>query len=478
MRASIPLRIRMRLPSTRLPRQLVAMIVTAFAALAFAQVSGAQEFIRGAPLQYEPSTPAADTAAPKSSAPTTATARPRSVPVYDADGSVAVPVASEKAMRYYYSGLVIWLLNAFLGMAILLVLCFSGFAARMRDFAQRAGSNWFLTIVLYWALFSTLLFLVKLPLSYYAGFVNEHAFGLSNQTHADWMIYKLKSLAVTIAGGALVLWIPYLLLKKSPTRWWFYAGLAAFPVVVFSIFIQPIVIEPIFNDFGPVKNPALEQKILKLAERSGIEHARVFEVDKSRETKSTNAYVTGIGQTQRIVFWDTLTASMSDEQVLSVMGHEIGHYVLNHIWKLIAFTLLLMLLMLYIVHRLAHMVISRFQRRLGFTMLSDIASLPLILLLLSTTSIVHTPIGNAVNRQVEHEADVFTLELTRDNRAAAEGFVQLIDDNLDNPRPHWLDQLLRGSHPTNAERIEFANTYKPWMTGQPLRYGALIKPEK
>ena len=452
----------------------MASWVTAVAVLAFAPVSGATEPVRQAAEQHE----ATATAAATSAVVTAAFAAPvRATVSYNADGTVAVPVASERVMHYYHAGLVARLINVTLWFAILMLLCFGGYSARMRCFADRVTGNGFLSIPAYWVLFAILIFLVMLPLNYYTGFVMEQEAGMSTQTRTDWAIKQFKWLAVSALGGALTLWIPYLLLRKQPARWWLFVSLAAFPVLVVFFLIRPIVIDPLFNDFGPVKNTKLEQKLLNLAQRAGVDNARVFEVDTHGAAKAINVYAAGIGGSSRIVFWDTLSATLSEDQVLVVLSHEIGHHVLNHLWKSIATFMALLLISLYFVHRVAHALIARHAGRLGFATLSDIASLPLILLLFGMATTVRIPIENAVDRHLEHDADVFALELTHNNRAAAEGHVPLIDADLDNPRPHWFDQLMFGSHPTPAERIEFANTYRPWATGQPLRYGELIKPQ-
>jgi Zn-dependent protease with chaperone function len=224
-----------------------------------------------------------------------------------------------------------------------------------------------------------------------------------------------------------------------------------------------------------MKNKGLEARILQLADRAGIEDGRVYEVDKSADTNTLNAYVAGVGGTKRIVLWDTIIARLDEPQLLFVMGHEMGHYVLNHIWKALAIFSVLIGVLLYAVHRVAGVVIGRYEGRFGFSELSDVASLPLIMLLFSLAFLVVSPIVLGINRHFEHEADRFGLEITRANRPAALSFVRLQQDNLANPRPHWLVRLFRASHPTLAERIEFANSYRPWETGQPLVYEHLFK---
>jgi Zn-dependent protease with chaperone function len=286
----------------------------------------------------------------------------------------------------------------------------------------------------------------------------------------------MKAVVVGGLGLSLVLWIPYLLLRRSPKRWWLYAGLASIPIATLVLVITPIWVDPLFNDFGPMKDTALEARILSLARRVGIEGSRVYEVDKSVDTRTLNAYVTGVGSTKRIVLWDTILTRLEPEQVLFVTAHEMGHFVLRHTLTFILGTAALITLSLYVVHRIAGSLIVRFSRRFGFEQLSDLASFPLLLLLGSIVSLVLIPVLLTLSRYQEHEADRFALEVTRDNRTAATTFVRLQEENLSVPRPGPLYMLWRGSHPALGDRIDFANRYRPWESKDRLRYDRLVRP--
>ena len=410
----------------------------------------------------------------QSSAPSSSTAATPPPAARD-QSPVAVPEPSEKAMARYRSGIVLWVADTVWGFVLPALILFTGVSARMRDWAVRIGRKRFFVIAIYFAIFSAITYVIDLPRAYYEEFVREHAYGLSNQTFTKWMSDSVTALAVSIVIGALFLWVPYLLLRKSPRRWWLYTSLLAVPFLMLIIVVTPIFIEPLFNTFGPMKNKTLEQHILQLANRAGIEGGRVYEVDKSTDTKALNAYVTGLGATKRIVLWDTTIARLDEPELLFVMGHEMGHYVLGHIWKFVTLFSCLILVTLYGIHRTAGWLITRYQARLGFTELADVASLPLLLLLVSLGFLVASPFALAYGRHAEHEADRFGLEITRDNHSAATAFVKLQQDNLSNPRPHWLLKLLRADHPPLGERIDFCNSYRPWEQGQPLAYEHLFK---
>jgi STE24 endopeptidase len=427
-------------------RALLAVLILDFALL-LAPASRAQQ----------PPAPAQASAAPPASAP------------------VPVPPPSEKAMRFYRSGNVLWAVATIWGLLVPALLLFTGLSARMRDAARAVGRNWFLTVAIYGILFTLAMAVLSLPLDYYADFVRPHAYGLSDQTAAKWWGDQAKGLIIGCVAIALFLWIPYLLLRKSPRRWWLYSGLTAFPLLLLLLFITPIWIDPLFNKFGPMKNKALESQILALADRAGIEGGRVYEVEKSVDTKTVNAYVNGLGGSKRIVLWDTILAKLSPPEVLFVMGHEMGHYVLDHTWQLLLLGTAVALFGAWVIHLTAGELIARYQARFGFTELADVASLPLMALLFSIVSLVLSPAILAFGRHVEHEADRFGLEITRDNHDCATAFVKLQQENLSNPRPGLLYKLWRADHPPLGERIDFCNEYRPWETGQPLRYGDKIR---
>jgi STE24 endopeptidase len=249
-----------------------------------------------------------------------------------------------------------------------------------------------------------------------------------------------------------------------------YTAAAAIPFIVVANLVAPIWIAPLFNTFEPMRDKTLETRILALADRAGIEGSRVFEVNKSVDTKTLNAYVAGVWQTKRIVLWDTIIARMNDRELLFVMGHEMGHYVLGHVWQLVALSSLLILALLFAAYKTMGAIVARWADRFGFSDLADVASLPLLLLVTSVFSLVIAPVQLALTRHLEHEADRFGLEITQTNHSAGTAFVKLQQDALGNPWPGPLFKLWRAHHPPLGERIEFSNDYHPWREGAPLRY--------
>jgi Zn-dependent protease with chaperone function len=177
-----------------------------------------------------------------------------------------------------------------------------------------------------------------------------------------------------------------------------------------------------------------------------------------------NAYVTGVFATKRIVLWDTLIKKLDEKELLVVMGHEMGHYVLGHVVRSILLSSVITLLGLFLVDWSGRRLVARNAKRLGFDRLSDIASLPLVMMLLELIFLILSPVALAYSRYQEHEADQFALDLTHSNHSGARAFVKLQEENLSNPRPGADYIFFRASHPSIGDRIDFCNSYHPWVT--------------
>ncbi len=389
---------------------------------------------------------------------------------------VDVPRPSALALQFERGGNWLWVVNHIWALAVPALLLFTGASARLRDLAAWIGRTWFFTIGVYVVLYTATVFVASLPLSYFQGYIRLHAYGLSEQTLGRWLGNALKFQMVSMAVGFCFACVPFWLLARSPRRWWLWTTLLTVPFLFGVMLLKPIWVDPLFNDFGRMRDEALERDILALARRAGIEASRVFEVDKSRDTKTVNAYVTGVLGAKRIVLWDTLVDKLGEKELLFVMAHEMGHYALGHVVRSVLLSTLGILASLFVVDRVGRLLIGRFRERFGFDRLSDVASVPLLLLVMEMTSLVVIPAAFAYSRHQEHEADRFALELTRSNRSGALAFGKFVRENLSNPRPNPLLRPWRATHPSIGERIEFCNSYHPWSRGQPLRYGALFRP--
>jgi STE24 endopeptidase len=361
--------------------------------------------------------------------------------------------------RLYFVGTA-W---AFGTLALLLL---TPLSRRMRDAAERVTKRPFVRDMIYVALFIVAMAVLDLPLAYYSGFVVPHQFDLTTQSLGNWTVELLKGIGVSILISMPVGALTFLAIRRF-RQWWLAVWLGSIPLILLAVVIQPILLDPVFNDFQPLKNQELRQKLLDLASRAGIEGGRVYQVDKSKQTTTMNAYVNGIGPTARIVMWDTLLAKMDDDEVLAVMGHEMGHYVLKHIWKGLAFSLLLTFAGYFIGQRIHDRGLARWSGRWGIRGKGDPASLPWLLLIVYSGTFLMSPVISGFSRYIEHESDVFALELTHLNEPMATAFRKMAEDSKRDPSPHPIVEWWRYSHPPIAKRIPFALGYRPWEKGEP-----------
>jgi STE24 endopeptidase len=352
---------------------------------------------------------------------------------------------------------VLYFLDFVYSIAVLWLVLQTRISMRLRDIASRAVRWRFVVAMFYFVLLSLVTTAFELPLSFYQGFVVPHQFDLTNQSLASWMGDFGKAVAVDIAIGAPIAALALLIIRHF-RRWWIVLWLGSIPLIILGVVITPLIIDPLFNKFEPLKDPVLRRDLLDEAARAGIEGGRVYQVDRSKQTKTMNAYVTGLGPSKRIVLWDTLLAKLDHDEILGVMGHEMGHYVLHHLWEGIAFSVAVSFFSFFI----AQIVYERGLARWGISDKGDPAALPWLLLIATVIGFLLSPVTNGFSRHIEHEADRFGLELTHLNEATASSFVKFSEDSKHDPNPPRFIEWWRYSHPATQRRIDFALSYRPW----------------
>lgn len=342
---------------------------------------------------------------------------------------------------------------------VLAAILFSGLSPRLCQLAADVTGKRLGKVAPYVVLLTVVTAALSLPLDCYRGFVLEHAFGLSNQTWWSWLLDTGKGVGLSVVVSLGIVVPAYALMRRFPNRWWLYVAALAIVLAVIGTALYPLVVTPLFNDVQPLQDESLKTQILQLADKAGLAVADVVQVDLSRQTRAANAYFAGMGPAQRIIVSDTLLANFSEEEILAVVGHEMGHQVHNDLWRGLAATSVLTLVAAYLVHRGACTLARRFGPRFGFRDLSDAASLPLLVLLVAVVSFVGQPATNTFSRHLEHQADAYTLELTRLNTAYASALTKFGEINLSDPNPPEIVELLFYTHPSLAKRIEFARSY-------------------
>jgi STE24 endopeptidase len=301
------------------------------------------------------------------------------------------------------------------------------------------------------------------PLRYYS-FTISKSYNISVQSFHSWMRDGLVDFWISWALTTLMVGVMYWLIKKYEKRWWLFAWLLSIPFTVFLYFIQPVVIDPLYNKFYPLQDEALKEKILNIADKADIPAENVYEVNMSEKTNALNAYVNGIGSNLRIVLWDTTLNKLSDNQVLFVMAHEIGHYVMNHLyWNLIS-SIVLSFLGLWLGNIIYRKWIEKYGKTWGVKGVGDLAALPALLLIFSLLSFAVSPVENAVSRKAERDADQYAIQMTKNPEAAVGAFQQLATVSLSEVNPPKIVKWFLYGHPTMLERIHFLDSYNTGKT--------------
>jgi len=347
-------------------------------------------------------------------------------------------------------------------------------APRYRDWVEKATSVRLLQAAIFAPLFVLTVDIFTLPIAIVRHWISLR-FGLSIQGWGSWFWDKTKGEIIAIVLGTLLVWLLYAVIRRSPGRWWFYFWLLTLPLMVLAFFLMPLVIDPMFHKFVPLaeKDPALAAGLEQMVERAGknIPVDRMYWMGASEKSTALNAYVTGVGASKRIVVWDTTIAKMTTPQIVAVAGHEMGHYVLGHIYKGLTFAAVLLFVFFYLGYRCAGRMLERWGGRWGIRGVDDWASLPALLLLLTLFDFCATPIESAFSRHIEHQADQYALEVTHgltpdSGQVAAQAFQVLGEVNLSDPDPSAVDVFLFYDHPPIPDRIRFCLTYDPWSKGE------------
>ena len=357
-------------------------------------------------------------------------------------------------------------------LALLLILRYR-LAPKFRNVAERF-QNRFLQAVIFVPAILITFDVLQLPPAVYGHWLSR-AYGLSVQGWESWARDWAVGELLACALGILLVRILYALIRRSPRRWWFYFWLATLPILMFILFISPWVIDPLFYKFEPLQvgHADLAGKLEQVVQRGGmnIPLERMYEMNASSKVNELNAYVTGFGASKRVVVWDTTISNMNTPQIAAVFGHEMGHYVLHHIPKGVAFFALLLLVFSYVAWWTSGKIIQGRGAGLGIRGEGDWASLPLLLLILTLLSFLASPIINGFTRNQEHQADVYALEVTHgltphSGQVAAQMFQILGEVDLSDPDPPALARFWLYSHPPIGERVDFAVHYNPWGDGE------------
>jgi len=371
------------------------------------------------------------------------------------------PEIVARANSYFEGGYWLQLWNFLLGLAISLVLLGKQRSARVRNWAQRVGRKAFFRDAIYGGFFAAAGWLLSLPLTIYQGYFREHTYGMATQTFGPWLGEQLIALAVSTVITALAVGALYAVIRRAGDRWWLWGTVTSVGMLTLMLLIAPVWIDPLFNTYKPVENGAVKSAVLAMAQADGVPVDNVYEFDASRQTTRVSANVSGIFGSAAVRLNDNLLRRTSMPEIRAVMGHELGHYVMNHVYKMIAeYALLMLAAFLFAKWAMDHLL-TRHGDRLGLQGTADVASLPVLAALFSIFLFFATPFTNTVIRTQEIEADRFGLNLAREPHGEAEVDLKLTEYRKPDPGP--IEEFIFFDHPSTRFRVHDAMRWREAM---------------
>jgi len=396
--------------------------------------------------------------------PTTIPAAAQASDHFDVDAATEaylaeMPASAQARSDAYFEGgywLILW--DFLYGAVVALLLLNLGWSAGMRNLAERITRFRSLQTFLYWVEYLIVVTVLTAPLAIYEGYIREHQYGLATQTFGPWLGDQMKNLGVNLVlGGALVVML-FAIVRKVPRTWWIWGAVVTIVFTAFTVMIAPVYIVPLFNKVTRLDDPKVTQPILSMARGNGINAKDVFESDASRQTTRMSANVSGFGQTMRITLNDNLLRRGSPGEIEAVMGHEMGHYVLNHIPKTIMFMLIVAVCFFGFLKWSLDWSLARWGAKWQIRDIGDPAVLPLVVLLASIFFFVLTPIQNTQTRTEEAEADMFGLNASRQPDGFARAALHLGEYRKMRPGP--IEEIIFFDHPSGYNRIHRAMQWK------------------
>jgi STE24 endopeptidase len=370
-----------------------------------------------------------------------------------------IPASARAKSDAYFEGgywLILW--DFLYGALIYLLLLYFRWSAKMRDFAERITRLKPLQTLIYWVEFLIVTTILGAPLGIYEGYTRERKYGLATQTFGPWMGDQFKGLLVNLVLGGIVMMVLFGIVRRLPRTWWIWGAIVSMFFLIFFVMIAPVFVFPIFNKFTVLDDPRVTQPILSLAHANGIAADKVYEMDASRQTTRMSANVSGFGATMRITLNDNLLRRGTPEEIQSVMGHEMGHYVLHHIAKDLLYFSVVILIFFAFLRWSLEATLARWGERWQIRGIGDTAVLPLVLLLGSLFGFVYTPFSNTHIRTSEYEADMYGLNASRQPDGFARAAIHLGEYRKMSPGP--VEEWIFYDHPSGRNRIKAAMRWK------------------
>ncbi|MFY9648001.1 MAG: M48 family metallopeptidase [Terriglobales bacterium] len=370
-----------------------------------------------------------------------------------------IPADKTARSDAYFEGgywLILW--DFLYGVAVALLLLNLRWSARMRDMAERVTRFKPVHTFLYWLQYLVLTTILIFPLTVYEDYLREHKYGLATQTFGPWMTDQIKGLAVNLVLGGVLAILLFGVVRRLPRTWWIWGAVVTLCFGIFAVLIAPVYIVPIFNKVTLLNDPKIVDPILSMARANGIPAKAVYEIDASKQTTKMSANVSGFANTMRITLNDNLLRRGSPEEIQAVMGHEMGHYVMNHVYKFIMFFSIVIVLAFVYLYWGLDWALQRWGEKWQIRAVGDTAVLPLVVVLISVFGFVITPIMNTAVRTQEYEADMYGLNTSRQPDGFAQAAIHLGEYRKMNPGP--IEEWIFFDHPSGRNRIYSAMRWK------------------
>ncbi|HUY95449.1 MAG TPA: M48 family metallopeptidase [Terracidiphilus sp.] len=376
----------------------------------------------------------------------------------DAYMAMIPPAEIARSNDYFEGGYWLILWDFLVGAAISLLLLQTRWSARMRDLAARFTRFRWLQTFLYWVQYLVVTSILGFPLAWYEGLYREQQYGLATQTFGPWMGDQLKGFLLSLFLGGLVVILLFRIVRSFPRTWWIVGAVAGIALSIVAVAIAPVFIRPMFNKITKLNDPKVTGPILRMARANGIPVNDVYEIDASRQTTRMSADVSGFAGTTRITLNDNLLRRGSPEEIEAVMGHEMGHYVLNHVLEDILFLSIVITCSMAFLFWGLKWSLARWGAQWGISGPGDPAVLPLAMLLLSILFFVLTPVMNSETRMHEKQADMFGLNASRQPDGFAQAAIHL--GEYRKMHPGTLEEWIFFDHPSGYNRIHSAMVWK------------------
>jgi STE24 endopeptidase len=370
-----------------------------------------------------------------------------------------IPASARSRSDAYFEGgywLILW--DFLYGAIICFLLLHLRWSAAMRNLAERIIRFKPLQTLIYWLEYLVVTTILGFPLTVYEGYIRERQYGLATQTLGPWLGDQFKGLLVGIVLGGIITMLLFGVVRRLPRTWWIWGSVVATLFLAFTAMIGPVYITPIFNKTTLLEDPRITGPILSMAHANGIAADKVYQIDASRQTTRMSANVSGLGHTMRITLNDNLLRRGSPEEIQSVMGHEMGHYVLHHVQKGLILSFVIIVAAFAFLRWSLDWSLARWGERWQIRGITDTAVLPLVFLLVSIFIFVLTPISNTASRTDEGEADMYGLNASRQPDGFAQAAIHLGEYRKMNPG--LLEEWVFYDHPSGRNRIYAAMRWK------------------